>query len=141
VGESAPGHVAAASGGPEAPQDVGVAAQPAVARFTLDARLQPWEDAILFHVTWEFIDSTEAGQKRSLDLFSKWQPGPGKFQGFYGFADGGGGAALIEADTAADLAKTTMPWTPFLKFTARVILPIQESAAISGEAAAWRDKH
>jgi hypothetical protein len=94
---------------------------------------------MLFHVTWEFIDSSEAGQKRTLQLFSKWQPGPGQFQAFYGFADGGGGVALIEAASAADLAKTTAPWTPWLKFTARVILPIQESAQISGAAAAWRE--
>jgi hypothetical protein len=94
---------------------------------------------MLFHVTWEFIDSSETGQKRSLQLFSKWQPGPGKFQAFYGFADGGGGVALIEASSAADLAKTVAPWTPFLKFTTRVILPIQESSAISVAAATWRD--
>ena len=94
---------------------------------------------MLFHVTWDFVDTSEAVQKRSLQLFSKWQPGPGRFQGFYGFADGGGGVALIEADSAADLAKSMAPWTPFLKFTARVVLPIQESAEISGAAAAWRD--
>lgn len=94
---------------------------------------------MLFHLTWDFTDSSEAGQKRSLHLFSKWQPGPGRFQAFYGFADGGGGVALIEADSAADLAKTTAPWTPFLKFTTRVVLPIQESSAISAAAAAWRD--
>src|SRR5437762_1769705 len=94
---------------------------------------------MLFHVTWEFVDASESGQKRSLGLFSKWQPGPGKFQAFYGFADGGGGVAFVEADNAADLAKTTAPWTPFLKFTTRVVLPIQESAQISVAAAAWRD--
>ena len=94
---------------------------------------------MLFHVTWDFIDRSEAGQKRSLDLFSKWQPGPGQFQGFYGFADGGGGGALIEAESAADLTRTMAPWTPFLSFTTRVILPVQETAKISGEAAAWRD--
>ncbi len=94
---------------------------------------------MLFHVTWEFIDRSEGGQKRSLDLFSKWQPGPGQFQGFYGFADGGGGVALIEAESAADLTRTMAPWTPFLNFTTRVILPVQETAKISGEAAAWRD--
>ena len=96
---------------------------------------------MLFHVTWDFIDTSDAGQKRSLQLFSKWTPGPGQFQGFYGFADGGGGVALVEAATAADLAKTVAPWTPFLKFTARPILPIQESSQISGAAAAWRDSH
>ena len=94
---------------------------------------------MLFHVTWELIDTSEDVQKRSLQLFSKWQPGPGEFQGFYGFADGGGGVALVEAASAADLAKTLAPWTPFLEFSARVILPIQETATISGEAAAWRD--
>ena len=94
---------------------------------------------MLFHVTWEFIDTTEEGQKRSLELFSKWQPGPGTFEAFYGFADGGGGVALIEAASAADLAKTLAPWTPFLEFTTRVVLPIQEAAEIDGAAAAWRD--
>src|SRR5436189_3063034 len=94
---------------------------------------------MLFHVTWEFIDNSEAGQKRSLHLFSKWQPGPGQFQAFYGFADGVGGVAFIEASSAAALAKTLAPWTPFLKFTTRPVLPIRESAEIGGAAAAWRE--
>ena len=95
---------------------------------------------MLFHVTWDFIDTTEDGEKRSLALFSKWTPGPGQFQAFYGFADGGGGVALIEAGTAADLAKTLAPWTPYLHFETRVVLPIRESTEISAAAAAWRDK-
>jgi hypothetical protein len=94
---------------------------------------------MLFHVEWEFIDSTEGGQKRTLNLFSKWQPGPGKFQGFYGYADGGGGFAIVEASSAADLMKTMAPWTPFLKFSARVILPIQEATEVNTAAMAWRD--
>jgi hypothetical protein len=94
---------------------------------------------VLFHVTWDLIDTSETVQKRSLQLFSKWQPGPGKFQAFYGYADGGGGVALVEAESAADLAKTMAPWTPFLRFTTRVVLPIQESAQINGAASAWRD--
>ena len=94
---------------------------------------------MLFHVTWDFIDTSENAQKRSLQLLSKWKPGPAQFQGFYSFADGTGGVALIEADTVADLAKTTAPWTPFLKFTARPILSVQEAAQINAEAAAWRD--
>jgi hypothetical protein len=96
---------------------------------------------MLFHVTWDFIDTSDAGQKRSLQLFSKWQPGPAKFEAFYGFADGTGGVALVEAASVADLAKTLAPWTPFLRFTTRPILPIRESAEINGTAAAWRDAH
>jgi hypothetical protein len=94
---------------------------------------------MLFHVTWDFIDNSEAARKRVLQLFTKWQPGPGQFQAFYDFVDGGGGFALIEASNASDLAKTMAPWTPFLKFSARSVLPIQESAEIHGAAAAWRD--
>jgi len=96
---------------------------------------------VLFHVAWDFADSSEEGQDRTQSLFAKWQPGPGQFQAFYGFADGAGGVALVEADSAATLARTLAPWTPWLEFTVRPILPIQEAAQISGEAAAWREQN
>lgn len=95
---------------------------------------------MLFHVTWEYTDTSETGQKRSLLLFSKWQPGPARFEAFYGFADGDGGVALVEADNTADLAKTVAPWTPYLRFTTKAILPMREAAEINGAAAAWRDE-
>lgn len=47
--------------------------------------------------------------------------------------------ALIEADSAAALARTSAPWTPWLRFTATPIVPIEESSAIAGEAVAFRD--
>ena len=73
---------------------------------------------MLFHVTWEFIDTSEAGSKRSLTVFSKWQPPAGaEFKGFYGFSDGRGGVAIIEADSAATLFETTAPWVPWLRFS------------------------
>jgi len=95
---------------------------------------------MLFHVTWEFVDASEEGERRSLAVFGKWQPPAGaEFKGFYGFASGGGGVALIEADSAATLARTTAPWTPWLRFTATPIVPIEESTEIAGEAVAFRD--
>ena len=95
---------------------------------------------MLFHVTWEFIDSSEEGDKRSLTLFQDWQPPAGAdFQGFYGTADGAGGVAIVEVDSVETLARTTAPWTPWLRFTTTPILPIEQSAAIAGEAVAWRD--
>jgi uncharacterized protein DUF3303 len=95
---------------------------------------------MLFHVTWEFIDPTEEGQKRSLSVFSQWQPPAGaEFQGFYGFADGTGGVALIEVDSAATLSRTIDPWTPWLRFTVTPIVPIEESTQIATEAVAFRD--
>ena len=93
---------------------------------------------MLFLVTWEFADASEAGSKRSLGVFQQWKPAAGaEFKGFYGFADGSGGVAVIEVDSHATLARVTAPFTPWLRFTARPLLPIEESAAIAGEALAW----
>jgi hypothetical protein len=95
---------------------------------------------MLFHVEWDFIDTSEEGEKRSLEVFARWQPPEGTdFQAFYGYADGTGGFAIIEADTAAALAQATAPFLPWLRFTAKVILPVQDSAAIAGSGIAFRD--
>jgi hypothetical protein len=95
---------------------------------------------MLFHVTWEFIDPSEDGERRSLEVFASWQPPAGAdFKGFYGFADGTGGVAIIEVDDAATLARTTAPWTPWLRFVATPIVPIEEATAIAGEAVEFRD--
>lgn len=94
---------------------------------------------MLFHISWEYIDMSETAQKRSGELFGKWQPGPAQFQALYDFADRTGGFAVVEASSASDLAKTMAPWTPFLKFSARPILPVQESVEIELAAAAWRE--
>jgi Domain of unknown function (DUF3303) len=93
---------------------------------------------MLFHVTWEFIDTSEEGAARSLQVFQNWQPPAGaEFKGFYGFADNSGGVAIIEVDSLATLAKTTAPFLPWLRFAATPIMPIEEAAAISGEALAF----
>ena len=95
---------------------------------------------MLFHVSWQFVDTSEEGNRRSLAVFAKWQPPTGaEFKGFYGFADGGGGVAIIEVDSVATLARTTAPWTPWLRFTATPIVPIEESTAIAEEAVAFLD--
>ena len=94
---------------------------------------------MLRHVIWEFIDPSEEGAARSLAVFQGWQPPEGAdFMGFYGFADGDGGVALIEVDSAATLARAVAPFAPWLRFTARPIHPIEESAAIAGEGIAFR---
>ena len=93
---------------------------------------------MFFLVTWDFTDTSDEMQRRTLDLFSKWQPGPATFQGFYGYATGDGGFGIVEANDAAALARTVAPWTPWLSFEARPILPIEESVAINGEGLAWR---
>lgn len=95
---------------------------------------------MLFHVTWENISNSEADQRRSLAVFAKWQPPAGaEFKAFYGYADGSGGMALIEVADAQALAKTTAPWAPWLRFSSKPVIPIQEGAAIGYEAMTFRD--
>jgi len=95
---------------------------------------------MLFHVTWTFTDTSEEGTRRSLTVFQSWQPPAGaEFRGFYGTADGSGGVAIIEVDSADTMARTTGPWTPWLTFEVTPILPIEEAAAIGHESMAFRD--
>ena len=96
---------------------------------------------MLFHVIWEFVDTSEEGQKRSLSVFSQWQPPAGAdfSKGFYGFSDGTGGVALVEVDSAGALSRTIDPWTPWLRFTVTPIVPIEEASAIANEAVTFRD--
>ena len=94
---------------------------------------------MLFCVTWEFIDTSEAGIRRSLEVFEKWQPPDGaEFKGFFGFTGGTGGVALIEVDSAETQARSIAPWTPWLRFTVRPIVPIETSSAIAAEGVAFR---
>jgi hypothetical protein len=94
---------------------------------------------MLFHVSWELVDSSEEGIRRSLAVFQSWKPPEGaEFQAFYGFADGGGGFAIVEVEDAATLDRTTAPFVPWLRFEMTPIVPIEESAAIAGEAIAFR---
>jgi hypothetical protein len=98
------------------------------------------EVAVLFHVTWDFVDTSEEAERRNLAFFAQWKPPEGfEFQGFWGYGDGSGGAAIVEVDSATTFARATFPFTPWLRFTTTPIIPIEESAAIASEAAAARD--
>ncbi len=95
---------------------------------------------MLVHMAWDFIDATEEGDRRRLAAFRQWTPPAGaEFKGFYGFADTRGGVAILEVDSADTLARVTSPWVPWLKFTTRLLVPVDISSAIAGEAIAFRD--
>jgi hypothetical protein len=95
---------------------------------------------MLFHVVWEFTDESEDAQRRSLAVFANWKPPEGaEFKGFFGFADGSGGVAIVDVDSIATLARTTAPFTSWMRFSAAPIVPIEEAATIGSEAIAFRD--
>lgn len=79
-------------------------------------------------------------EDRHSNFYDAWVILEGfEFQGFWGFADGSGGVAIVEVDSPTTLAQATAPFTPWLRFTTTPILPVEESAVIAGEAVAAHD--
>jgi Domain of unknown function (DUF3303) len=105
------------------------------------ALFEEGEDRMLFAVSWTNRgNATEERDKRSLKLFSAWKPPAGlEFKGFYDYADGGGGVALIETSSAELMLEGFAPWATFFDFTVRPVVPIEKSSAIYEKATAWRD--
>jgi hypothetical protein len=63
--------------------------------------------AVLFNLTWEFNENSEEEIQRSLGFFSQWKPPEGfEFKGFWGYADGSGGTAIVEVDNATAIARS-----------------------------------
>ncbi|MBK6563176.1 DUF3303 family protein [Candidatus Amarobacter glycogenicus] len=95
---------------------------------------------MLFLNTWRVVDSSEQGAKRMLQILSRWSPPPEvEVRGWYEFADGTGGAAIFEADSAATLLRAAAVWRPSLEIQSRALVPVEQAATISAEAVAFRD--
>jgi hypothetical protein len=94
----------------------------------------------LYHLSWQFKDTSEEGLKRGLAAFSAWEPPEGQqFVGFYGNADSSGGVAIIEADSHETIARATSPFAPWATFAATPIVPIETTAAVGAEGVAFRE--
>jgi Protein of unknown function (DUF3303) len=84
--------------------------------------------------------ATEERDRRSLKLFSAWQAPAGfEFKGFYDYADGNGGVAIVECSSAEVMLEAVAPWAVFFEFAFKPIVPIEKSTPIFGKAVAWRD--
>ena len=96
---------------------------------------------MLFAITWVNRGSaTEETDKRTLKLFKNWQPPAGlDFKGFYDYADGNGGIAIAESNSAEVILEATAPWATFFDLTMRPIVPSDKSPAIFEKGMAWRD--
>ena len=96
---------------------------------------------MLFAVTWTpRPGTTEAIEKRSLTLFTNWAPPAGlTFQAFYDYADGDGGVAIVDVDSAETMMAGLAPWGVFFQFSARPLVSTESSLPILQKAHAWRD--
>jgi hypothetical protein len=96
---------------------------------------------MLFAISWvPRANSSEDRDRRTLKLFSEWKPPAGfDFRGFYDYADGNGGLALVETASAETILEALSPWTTFFEFIARPIVPSDVSTPIFEKGIAWRD--
>jgi uncharacterized protein DUF3303 len=96
---------------------------------------------MLFAVTWTpRPGSTEALEKRTIALFTNWTPPAGfTFQAFYDYADGDGGVAIVEVNSAETLMEGLAPWGVFFQFSARPLVSSESAVPILQKAFAWRD--
>jgi hypothetical protein len=84
-------------------------------------------------------DGNEDRDARTLKLLSAWKPPAGfEFKGWYDYADGSGGVAIVESQTAEVLLEAIAPWALFLSFSVKPVVPIEKSTPIFERMSAWR---
>jgi len=81
---------------------------------------------------------SEDSEKRSLQLFTNWDP-PFTFVAHWAFADGSGGLGVVETDSAVALMEGIAPWNAFFEFELMPVLDIQEAVPIWMKVYGWRD--
>jgi Protein of unknown function (DUF3303) len=81
-----------------------------------------------------------AATKRSLEVFSKWQPSTTVHQ-FVSRADAQGGFAVGETDDAAALARDCAIFSPYLDFEIYPVVDVQEGSAILTAAVDFNEAH
>ena len=75
---------------------------------------------MLFAMTYTARQVTEENEKRSLSLFTHWQPPAGyEFKSHYAFADGPGCMGIIEASSAAAILEAHSPVGPLFRIQDR----------------------
>jgi hypothetical protein len=83
---------------------------------------------------------SEEREKRTLALFTNWQPPAGyEFKALYDYADADGGIALVEASSAEVLFEAHAVFAGHLEFRVRPVVPSEVAVPLMQKAIAWRD--
>jgi hypothetical protein len=93
---------------------------------------------MLFAAIYTARNWTEESQKRSLALFTNWQP-PFEFKANYSRSDGRGGIAIIESDDAAAVLEGVSTFTPYFDFEVTPIVDIETAVPVFSRVNEWRD--
>jgi hypothetical protein len=99
------------------------------------------EAPVLFHVTYTPRPGwSETLEKRTLAVFTQWQPPAGyEFKALYDYADGDGGVAIVEAASAEAILEAQSVFSAYFEFRARPIVDAEKAVGILQKALAWRD--
>jgi hypothetical protein len=82
----------------------------------------------------------EALDQRTLKLLAAWKPPAGfDLKGWYDYADGSGGVAIVDVASAEVLLEAVAPWSTFLAFSVKPLVPVETSTPIFQRGVAWRD--
>jgi hypothetical protein len=82
----------------------------------------------------------EARDKRTFALLAAWKPPDGfDMKGWYDYADGSGGIAIVDVPSAEVLLEALGPWATFLVFSVKPLVTVQSSTPIFQKGIAWRD--
>ena len=94
---------------------------------------------MLFVMNYISRHESEGLEKRGLNVFKSWTPPAGfEFKSHYAFADGTGGVAVVEVDSAATLYEAITPFHAFNDFEVHPALDIADAVPLGDKAMAWR---
>jgi hypothetical protein len=93
---------------------------------------------MLFAAVYELRQPNEESAKRSLALFTSWEP-PFELTAHWARADGNGGIAVFEADDASTVLEGVTPFTPFFEFTVTPVIDVQDAVPVYMKVNSWRD--
>lgn len=96
---------------------------------------------MLFAVSYQVrANATEESQSRALRLFTNWTPPEAyTFKAHYANADGTGGLALVETDSAAAALEVHGAWGAFFDFKLVPIVEIDQAVQIGFANVKWRE--
>ena len=93
---------------------------------------------MLFLAVYKFHNPSEELDKRTLKLFTNWQP-PFEFKGHWARGAGQEGVAIFEADSAEQVLEGISPWSAFFDFDVTPAVDIQQAVPILMKGNEWRD--
>ena len=95
---------------------------------------------MLFSIVYTSTHIDEEGDKRSIDLFKNWtSPAGFEFKSHYAFADGSGGAAIVDVASPEAMLEALTPFQAFNDFEAVPVVEISAAVPIFDKVNAWRD--